>query len=104
MKNIGYWTANVGDYNNRLIYLLAFEDSNQRDRAWESFRADPEWLKVVAASEAQGSAGSPDIQQHADADGLFTDAVGTGDRLVRPHPTAEVRGNSGSVRHHRPRC
>lgn len=54
MKNIGYWTPNVGDYSNRLIYLLGFEDSNQRDRAWASFRADPEWARVVAASEAHG--------------------------------------------------
>ena len=33
---------------------MAFEDVAQRERAWASFRADPEWHKVVAASEANG--------------------------------------------------
>ena len=45
------------DYTTPLIYLLAIEDSNQRDRAWASFRADPEWARVVAASEAHGPLG-----------------------------------------------
>ena len=25
-KNIGYWTASVGDYTDRLIYIVGFED------------------------------------------------------------------------------
>lgn len=53
-KNIGYWTPSVGDYSNRLIYIIAFESVEQRERAWASFRADPEWHSVVAASEANG--------------------------------------------------
>ena len=54
IKNIGYWTSAVGDYNDRLIYIVAFEDSAQRDRAWASFAQDPEWQRVVAESEANG--------------------------------------------------
>ena len=53
-KNIGYWKANVGDYSNRLIYIVAFENVEARERAWASFRSDPEWLRVVAESEANG--------------------------------------------------
>ena len=54
MKNIGYWTPSVGDYSNRLIYILGFEDVAQRERAWASFRNDPEWQAVVAETEANG--------------------------------------------------
>ena len=54
IKNTGYWTADVGDYTDRLIYIVAFEDAGQRERAWASFRQDPEWEKVRAESEVNG--------------------------------------------------
>lgn len=54
MKNVGYWTAEVGDYSNRLIYILAFQSVEQRERAWASFRADAEWQRVRAKSETNG--------------------------------------------------
>ncbi len=54
IKNIGYWTAGVGDYSDRLIYIVAFEDEGRRAEAWASFRADPEWNRVRSESEADG--------------------------------------------------
>ncbi len=54
IKNIGYWTSEVGDYSDRLIYIVAFENLEQREGAWAAFRADPEWHSVVAESEANG--------------------------------------------------
>ena len=54
IKNIGYWTASVGDYSDRLIYIVAFESAEQRERAWAAFIADPEWQRVKAESEADG--------------------------------------------------
>ena len=54
IKNIGYWTPSVGEWSDRLIYIVAFVDAGQRDKAWASFRADPEWAEVTAASEANG--------------------------------------------------
>ena len=53
-KNIGYWTSDDDGYSDRLVYIVAFESVEQQERAWASFRADPEWKKVVAASEANG--------------------------------------------------
>ncbi len=53
-KNIGYWTADAGDYSDRLIYIVAFENAAQREKAWAAFRADPEWQKVRAESERNG--------------------------------------------------
>ena len=54
MKNIGYWTAAVGDYSDRLIYILGFESVEQRERAWAAFQADPEWQRARAESEENG--------------------------------------------------
>lgn len=44
MTNIGYWQP--VDKPNTLIYLLAYKDAADRDRAWAAFSADPEWVKV----------------------------------------------------------
>ena len=55
IKNIGYWTASVGDYSDRLIYIVAFEDEGHRERAWAEFSADPEWKRVRAESEVDGA-------------------------------------------------
>ena len=55
IKNIGYWTASVGDYSDRLIYIVAFEDEGHRERAWAEFSADPEWNRVRAESEVDGA-------------------------------------------------
>ncbi len=54
MKNVGYWTGSVGEYSDRLIYIIAFEDMQHRERAWMAFRKDPEWMSVRASSESQG--------------------------------------------------
>ena len=54
IKNIGYWVNSVGGRNDELIYLVAFEDSGQRDRAWAAFEADPEWQRAFAESEKDG--------------------------------------------------
>lgn len=34
-----------------LTYLLVFPDDDARKRAWDTFRADPEWLKLKAMPE-----------------------------------------------------
>ena len=55
IKNIGYWTSEVGEYSDRLTYIVSFEDAGSRERAWESFRNDPEWNKVREDSEKDGA-------------------------------------------------
>ncbi len=52
--NVGYWTTEVGPSANELTYLLGFRDANHRMEAWASFRADPEWHKVVEESHRNG--------------------------------------------------
>ncbi len=55
MKNVGYWIPQDDPQKkNVLIYLLSHESRESARKAWEAFRADPEWKKVQAASEAAG--------------------------------------------------
>ena len=54
IKNVGYWVTDVGPSNQSLTYLVAFADANQRAEAWNSFRADPEWLEKRAETEKDG--------------------------------------------------
>ena len=39
---------------NQLIYFLSWDDMAERERKWPLFLADPEWLAVRPASEANG--------------------------------------------------
>lgn len=43
--------AVVGARLPNLTYLLAFQDEAARTQAWNTFRADPEWLKLKAIPE-----------------------------------------------------
>ncbi len=54
-KSIGHWTSEVGEYSDKLIYIIAFDDKAQRQKAWDGFRADPEWHRVHKASLAKGA-------------------------------------------------
>ncbi len=53
IKSIGYWEEVVGQ-NNRLVYLLAFESLADRERKWEAFQSDPEWIQARSESERDG--------------------------------------------------
>ena len=55
LQVVGFWTptpatAETGD----LVYILAFPDEAAKIAAWETFRADPEWLAGKAKSEEHG--------------------------------------------------
>lgn len=55
MKNIGYWTPlDAPKSENTLIYVISHASRDAAKQSWDSFRADPEWKKVAAASEADG--------------------------------------------------
>ena len=56
MKGVGYWTPIAGTpgAGNTMIYILAHPNRDAATKSWESFNADPDWLKVRAASIADG--------------------------------------------------
>jgi hypothetical protein len=56
IKVIGFWTALVGT-SNILYYLIAFDDLAHRERAWNAFSTDPDWVK--ARRETEEKSGGP---------------------------------------------
>ena len=53
IRSVGYWDDVIG-VNNRLTYILAWENMAHRESAWESFQSDPEWIAARAKSEESG--------------------------------------------------
>jgi hypothetical protein len=55
IRQAGFWTTLVGESNQRLTYLLEWESLADRERKWNAFAADPEWLSARAQTEANGA-------------------------------------------------
>jgi len=53
IRPIGFWQAVVGT-TNILYYMLAWKSMAEREKAWNSFQADPEWVRVAHESEKDG--------------------------------------------------
>lgn len=55
MEVVAFFTPTEGENAERtLIYLLSFSDRPTADQAWDDFRADPDWIRAKAESEADG--------------------------------------------------
>jgi len=52
---LGFWTAYIGPSANTLTYLLAWDDLGARERIWNGFATDPDWLAVRAETEKDGA-------------------------------------------------
>ena len=52
---VGFWTPMQGEEaKNTLYYIVAFPSIEAQKKAWQDFRADPEWIKAKADSEKDG--------------------------------------------------
>lgn len=54
IRQAGFWTVGIGDSNQALYYLLAWESLAEREQKWNAFLADAEWLAKRAESEKDG--------------------------------------------------
>ena len=54
IKQVGFWTVLVGESNQDLVYLLEWKDMAERERLWNAFQSDPEWLGKRAETEKNG--------------------------------------------------
>jgi hypothetical protein len=54
IKQAGFWTTLIGEHNQRLYYLLAWESLAEREKKWTAFMGDPAWQKARADSEKDG--------------------------------------------------
>jgi hypothetical protein len=51
---VGFWTTYIGPSTTTLTYILAWSDLAERERRWDAFMADPEWIAARADSEREG--------------------------------------------------
>jgi hypothetical protein len=54
IRQAGFWTTLVGESNQNLFYLLAWESLAEREKKWTAFATDPEWIAKRAESERDG--------------------------------------------------
>jgi hypothetical protein len=58
MKNGMYWTPTDDSRNalkeNVLVYFVSHDSQEAAEKSWKDFLADPDWIKVRDASEADG--------------------------------------------------
>jgi hypothetical protein len=53
-RQVGFWTPVFGSHNNQFVYMLAWENHEEREQKFRDFRADPERERVFAESEKDG--------------------------------------------------
>jgi len=55
IRSVAYWTViDPAPDAPALVYILAHESREAADKNWAAFRADPDWIKAKADSEANG--------------------------------------------------
>lgn len=56
MRVIAFWTPSpVTETSGDLVYILAFDDAEAKEKAWNAFRSDPDWIAGRTASEINGA-------------------------------------------------
>src|ERR1700722_10815059 len=54
IRQAGFFTTLIGESNQELTYLLAWESLGEREKKWTAFATDPDWLTARAKTEADG--------------------------------------------------
>jgi NIPSNAP protein len=54
IRQAGFFTTLVGESNQELTYILAWESLAEREKKWGAFATDPEWLAARAKTEEDG--------------------------------------------------
>lgn len=54
IRQAGFFTTLIGESNQELTYMLAWDSLADRDTKWTAFQSDPDWIAARAQSEADG--------------------------------------------------
>ena len=54
IKQAGFFTTLIGQSNQELTYFLAWDSLAEREKKWDAFQADPEWITKRAETEKDG--------------------------------------------------
>src|SRR5260370_19346580 len=63
IKQAGFFTTLVGESNQELTYLLAWDSLADREKKWTAFQSDPEWITARAKTEEDGQIVSTIVNQ-----------------------------------------
>lgn len=54
IRPVGFWTTLIGESNQQVTYMLAWESLAEREQKWTAFTADPEWISKRSETEKDG--------------------------------------------------
>jgi hypothetical protein len=54
IRQAGFWTTLIGRSSQAITYMLAWDSMAEREKRWQAFLADPEWIAVVTETEKDG--------------------------------------------------
>ena len=54
IRQAGFWTTVLGESNQDLTYMLAWESLAEREYKWSGFMSDPQWIEKRAETERDG--------------------------------------------------
>ncbi|MGI4940949.1 MAG: NIPSNAP family protein [Janthinobacterium lividum] len=54
IRPAGFWTTVIGESNQDLTYMLAWDSLAERETKWAAFQGDPEWIEKRAGTERDG--------------------------------------------------
>lgn len=54
IKQAGFFTTLIGESNQELTYMLHCDSLADREKKWNAFQTDPEWIGARAKSEEDG--------------------------------------------------
>jgi len=55
MELVGYWVVASGEQaGQKLVFVLAYPSKEAREKSWDAFQKDADWVKAKADSEKDG--------------------------------------------------
>ena len=84
IRNIGYWTVDVGDANDRLIYIVAFDDASPARARMGLLQRRPRVAQRRRRVRGQRQARRQDPQLHPQAHRLLPPPVARSEAAVTP--------------------
>ena len=54
IESVAYWTAVDEKNAGKLVFVIAYPDKDSREKLWNAFGKDPEWVKAKDESEKDG--------------------------------------------------
>ena len=54
IEQAGFWTVAIGNSNQDLYYMLKWDSLADREKKWNAFQADPQWISARAETEKNG--------------------------------------------------